>query len=864
MTSAEFFVPTFSSSTANPQAVLSFDNIRFTILTERLIRIELSHSGIFEDHPSQVFWHRNQPLPKVEVQETSTTVQIETVYYKLNCRKEGGEINPISIQILIKEFGHTIHLDEPNPGILPGTTRTLDEADGAIPLNPGFLSRSGWIQLDDTSSLIFNSQGWLEPRPGFTDYRDLYLLISGGDYKGALKDYQKISGTPGLLPRAFLGNWWSRFWEYTQQDLQQLVDRFHQEEIPLSTLIIDMDWHITRTCNACSGWTGFSWNRKLFPDPPELLTWLHERGLISALNLHPAEGIHSHEDQYPTAARALGVDPDTKQPLPFEIENPKFAQIYFEDILHPIEEQGVDFWWLDWQQGETTQLPGLDPLWWLNHLHYFDLGRQKNKRPIIFSRWGGPGTHRYPIGFSGDTVVSWQSLAFQPWFTASAANAAYGWWSHDIGGHMHGMEDNELYIRWVQFGVLSPIFRLHSTKDEFVDRHPWHADAEVLRLTRSAMQFRHALIPYLYTMALRNHLEGLPVVYPMYYDWPLEESAYDSCNQYMFGTELMVAPVVSPIDPEIGKTKAGIWFPPGDWFEFFSGIPHEGNRWEINFYDLEEIPLFAKAGSIIPLQAETTRNGAANPSVIDLHVFPGMDGCFVLYEDDGVSQDYLQISGARTLFQSQYTDSSLKVTIFPTDGDNVYIPKGRSYRILLRGVNYPDSISACLQGNPEEIIFTYDQRTHTVATERIELVSNQQLMVEIRCQVRHILADKPSFKMRLIKFLKGMKIENLSKYRIASLSEELQNDIMCLIHPQIKLTDNQKIALIEMITGSGVVGIDHPQNGKKTLLVNPQGLSGFKCLQPKQVQINPRGSIISENKSEVVLDYFGLAQLRLK
>lgn len=860
MHSIQFFTPPLSSAIANLQTVIRFANFRFTMLTERFLRIEFDPEGIFEDRPSQVFWYRHQPLPQTEIHQTSSSLQIETAYYKLTCQQFRNEINLQSIQIVIKETGLIFHVDGSNPGLLPGTARTLDEADGAIPLNPGLLSRSGWTQIEDTTSLIFNAESWLEPRKAAIGYRDLYLLIYGSDYKSALQDYQKVAGTPGLLPRAFLGNWWSRYWEYTQRDLQHLVERFQREEIPLSTLIIDMDWHNTQTGNDCSGWTGFSWNRTLFPEPSNLMNWLHEHGLISALNLHPAEGIHAHEDQYPAAANALGVESQSKKPLPFNIADAKFTQAYFEHILHPIENQGVDFWWLDWQQGEFTQLPGLDPLWWLNHLHYFDLGRTPAKRPVIFSRWGGPGNHRYPIGFSGDTVVSWQSLAFQPWFTASAANAAYGWWSHDIGGHMRGMEEDELYVRWVQFGVLSPIFRLHSTKDEFVDRHPWHSDAEVLKLTRGAMQFRHALIPYLYTMARRNQQQGLPPISPLYYDWPAEESAYIPGNQYMFGTELMAAPITSPIDSEIGKAKQGVWFPPGDWFEFFSGTHHAGGGWEISFNDLNEIPLFAKAGSIIPLQAETTLNGATNPRKIDLLVFPGGDGSFTLYEDDGVTQDYLRRGGANTVFTSHYTDSSLAITIAPVEGETTHVPDDRSYRILFRGVHHPEEMIAKLDGHPLEIIFNYDPITCTASTQTIELTPHQHLTVEMRCLVGKVLAEKPDMKSRLIPFLKGMHIENVTKWKIGSMADELQKGVKCLIHPQIKLTENQKIALIEMITGAGVVVLDHPQNGKKILLVNPGQQTGFKCKRVITLHIDPNGSVISKNKSRIAVDYFGLVK----
>jgi hypothetical protein len=161
---------------------------------------------------------------------------------------------------------------------------------------------------------------------------------------------------------------------------------------------------------------------------------------------------------------------------------------------------------MDWQQGRRTAGSDLDPLWWLNHLHFLDLGRNPARRSFAFSRWGGLGSHRYPVGFSGDTVVSWRSLAFQVHFTATAANVAFGWWSHDIGGHMEGIEDAELYVRWLQFGVFSPILRLHSTQNPFHERRPWGWDAQTLALARSAMRLRHALIP----LSVQHGLAGTP------------------------------------------------------------------------------------------------------------------------------------------------------------------------------------------------------------------------------------------------------------------------------------------------------------------------------------------------------------------
>ena len=863
MSVLEIFIPSLTAAQADPRAVFQFPKARFSLLSPRLIRFETSPTGRFEDQPSQVFWYRRQPIPPANITRDDRSLSIETAVFKLTYHDSPKGLTHNSLRLMIKETGVTVRLDDRNPDILPGTTRTLDETNGPVRLQPGLVSRLGWVQVDDTPSLLFDENGWMAPRPVQSGYRDLYLLVSGSDYKAALQDYQRIAGTPSLLPRAFLGNWWSRFWEYSQDDIQHLVERYQREHIPLSVLIVDMDWHITKTGNTCSGWTGFSWNRLLFHDPPGLLNWLHAHGLNTSLNLHPAEGIHPHEEHYAQAARLLGLDPEKEEPIPFDIVDQAFTRVYFTELLHPLEEQGVDFWWLDLQHGQETRLAGLDPLWWLNHLHFYDLARDGKKRPVIFSRWGGPGNHRYPIGFSGDTIVSWKSLAYQPYFTATAANAAYGWWSHDIGGHMRGTEDGELYTRWVQFGVLSPIFRLHCTKDTFISRAPWDFDAEVLRLTRQAMQFRHALVPYLYTMARRNEQQGLPLVTPLYYDWPAEESAYLATGQYLFGSQLMAAPVTTPLDRDLNRSRQCTWFPPGEWFDFFSGECYAGPQWIIQYHALAHMPLYARAGAILPLQADTAQNGVENPEKIDLLVFPGKDGHFKLYEDDGRSQAYLHGSSCSVEFDSFWTDTTLSVRISPAVGDVKCIPQCRTYRILFRGVDRPDGCTALLDGIRVNVSMDYDQSSHTASMGPLRLGIDQNLFVKIHVLDRPLMAPDSTVEAAVMDLLKLARMETVTKWKISTSIGKLSREITGLVDPELELTASHLTALLETITGAGAVKINLPQGGERVLLLNPNHLAGFKCRGKQSLLVETGEMLLSDEIKPVEVDYFGLIKIEL-
>ena len=356
--------------------------------------------------------------------------------------------------------------------------------------------------------------GWIAPR--HSGNFDVYVFAFGRDYKRALRTFYRLAGPTPLLPRFALGNWWSRYHPYSASEYLQLLDRFAAAYVPLSVAVLDMGWHLVDIDPKYgSGWTGYTWNRELFPDPPAFLRELHEPGLAVSLNVHPAEGVHAHEHAYPAIAKRLGIDPASELPVSFDPTDPDFLQAYFGELHHPLEDQGVDFWWLDWQQGAVTRVPGLDPLWLLNHFHFLDSGR-RGRRPLTFSRYAGVGSHRYPIGFSGDTVISWASLDFQPYFTATASNVGFGWWSHDIGGHFFGSKDDELATRWVQFGVFSPIMRLHSSFSPFNTKEPWRFGEQAKRIMERFLRLRYQLVPYLYTMNRRAHADGQPLVLPMY------------------------------------------------------------------------------------------------------------------------------------------------------------------------------------------------------------------------------------------------------------------------------------------------------------------------------------------------------------
>jgi len=772
-----------ASPTANPASIVSGPHVRFTVLTARLFRLEYSPSGSFEDRPSQAFWYRQQPVPVFTTTNSGEIIEIDSEYLHLQYHVNDKGFTSNSLSIEVKTNGVVWHFGDSyrRAHNLMGTARTLDGVNGRVGLGTGLNSRAGWSLVDDSKSLVFNSDDWLEPR-NHVDNLDLYFFGYGHDYICAVQDFQKIAGETPLIPRFILGNWWSRFWAYSDIELKALMEDFQAHDVPLSVCIIDMDWHITKTGNASSGWTGYTWNRDLIPDPEGLIDWLHSRGLKTALNLHPSEGVHPHEEQYPKMAEWMGIDPATNEPVPFDISDRRFTEGYFNILHHPYEQMGVDFWWMDWQQGSISRMPGLDPLWWINHLHFLDLSRDGRKRPFIFSRWGGLGNHRYPIGFSGDTVISWESLSNQPAFTSTAANVGYGWWSHDIGGHMGGIEDDELYTRWIQYGVFSPVLRMHCTNNPFHERRPWGRGPAAERAATSALRLRHQLIPYLYSMAWRNHREGIPMITPMYYTHPEEEGAYESIGQeYWFGSELVAAPYITPHDSETGLARQRVWLPEGDWFNFFTGEYNKSNGWQIFYGDLESILIFARAGAIVPLDKNPGASGVDNPASLEVHIYAGASNRFELYEDDGETNDYHVGKYAVTPFIQHWQGTQASFTILPVIGDISTIPASREYRLVLHGIENPAIVDLLLNDTHLPIKTTYDASAESFSIEPVTITPKDKFTLTIRTVGDTLLSKRDRRKEALHHALLSFKLDTWIKAEIAHDLPDLLTGVKGLV-----------------------------------------------------------------------------------
>ena len=703
---------------AHAEVVYSDQTVRFTLVDEATVRMEYAPDGKFIDNKSFVAVERNYVAVKHTLKVSGKKITITTPKFTLTYKLGSGAFTSANLKIEgnAKAIGKKIVWQ---PGMqqkdnLKGTYRTLDGYDGnmhdgkPMPIEDGLLARDGWTLIDDSNSLLFDGDpdwDWVTTRPSAKGAQDWYFMAYGTNYKQALKSFTRFAGNVPLPPRYAFGYWWSRYWSYSDQDFRDLIGNFKNLDIPLDVLVVDMDWHPISP-EAGGGWTGWDWNERLFPDYKQFLKFLDDAGVKTTMNLHPADGVRPYEKRYAEFARRYGNT--NGKAVEFLGSDKRFVKALFDTYLHPYMDEGVDFWWLDWQQWLTDKkVPGLSNTFWCNYIWFSDMQRQGKKRPMLYHRWGGLGNHRYQIGFSGDAYITWKSLDYLPYFNSTASNVLYGYWSHDIGGHMNHKYgtpvDPQLYTRAMQMGKYLPILRSHSTKDPALNKEPWAFDQAVQKRLKAVIDGRYALVPYIYTMCRRTHETGISLCRPMYYDYPEAPEAYDCKNEYMFGDNMLIAPITQPIAPDEKYSHVDVWLPEGKWLELETGSMLDGGVTVKRSFSIDEYPVYVKAGSILPYFGKVN-NLSGNRQPVTVRVFPGGEsGEFTLYEDNGEDARY-ETEFATTPLSYTRTGNLLKVTIGARVGSYADMPATRHYAVALPCQLAP--IKAEVDGKP--VPFTYD------------------------------------------------------------------------------------------------------------------------------------------------------------
>lgn len=591
---------------------------------------------------------------------------------------------------------------------LGGGFRTLDlfgadiDQHGGLQLDFGILSRQGFFCYDDSRGPVFDATGrFPRARRDGEGGTDLYVFGYGRDYAAAQRSLALVSGPVPMPPARLMGvadAWWQVL---TDQDYLRRIREYGENGFTIPDVeTYDMEAFADR--NPKCSWSRTEWNLDLIPDPKKLNAEMEAMKVATLINLHPHGGIARGTRGYEPLMEALRdnrfldehpADPENGAVHP-DFADPRYFVPWLEHIVKPLFDEGLRGIWSDYQPKtpeefwrepeEMTKIDALPVGAMLAHLLYLlsagvrftdASATPPPRRGALFARFEGPrpgrrspdeppsllGAHRYPMQWSGDMKVRWEAYAAKVPMTAASANVLAAHWSHDAGGLLLEKEP-ELLARDLWFQALSggirhhgfnPAARCHDDPElkTNCDPRPWLYGEACTRATRLATELRSRLFPEIYTAAFRCHVDARTPMRGMYIDHPLRRQAHANPQQYMFCEHLLVAPVTRPGRGPGRVATQAVWFPDGVWHNFFTHERCVGDERRLVCADLDEIPLYVRAGVPVAMQPVSKHMGSEQIHTLVVRAYPGRDGATgtsSLHEDDRDSAGYLRGACATT------------------------------------------------------------------------------------------------------------------------------------------------------------------------------------------------------------------------
>ncbi len=679
--------PAGGEALVNSSAAVVRGSVRFEVLSPSLVRMEYSPGATFEDRPSvgvvgRDAWPGVTPRTEEKGGWLNVSTDSMTVAYKL----DSGAFSSANLRVTWtdKSGRHTWKPGVKDDGNLGGVPASLDNRSMQVVNDPGPLSRNGYCFLADSRSALFDkATDWVQPRHE-KDSQDWYFFIYGNDYASALGTLSKLLGPVPMLPRYMFGAWYGSRAGYSADEWKMIVKQFRDERLPLDVVVLDSDSTTTVT------WAGYDWDLEQMPDPKGFFEWLAKRGIRATVNEHYGALTEQNDEHFDQIRDAMGLPEDTKE-IHHDLANKKYAEL-FMDLLHkPALDMGMAFWWQDGAAG--ANMDGLDGLLWTRHVELEGIERITGKRSTTFCRLGTAlGSHRYGIFFTGDLTGIWETLPVLIPATVRSGNQLVPYMNNLCGGVFTVDLPVELYQRWVQFGAFSPILWFHGL---WGLRQPWEYGPEGEATYRKFVELRYALLPYIYTYSRIAHDTGLPLVRGTYLQYPNQDGAYTHDQQYMFGGELLAAPITQPGNGKVVTRE--VFLPAGDeWFDYFTGDIYEGGPTVKHECPLDRMPLFVRAGSIIPMAPQMDYSDQAGVDPLTLDVYAGRSAAqFRLYEDDGTSLGYRNGEFAWTPveFKQARGAGNYTLSVGPVEGKFSGQLKQRRYVVALHGLLKPASVA---------------------------------------------------------------------------------------------------------------------------------------------------------------------------
>ncbi len=639
------------------EAYIVGNKYRFTILSPRLIRLEYAPDGVFEDRPTSIVINRAFPKCEYSITESASLIQINTGIFTLTYAKDKefkAGVLGVNIKAVINGTDKEWQINNPEVRNFRAINFSIDSMKDKIVLDKGLYSLDGFCIIDDSKSLVLDNNDNFVPRK--EGVKDLYLFLYDKDFEGCLTDYFTLTGYPSLIPRYALGAWWYKNDKYTPNDIGSLVSKFNENNMPISIFLLGDYWH-----NDVSGYTPII-------DLKSISSYLLSNNIRLGVTINPNFNITKKSNEYNLISNFYNGDKFNFVPL----SNEKLM-VYLKLFVSNLTNMGVSLFSIDYNNPSDK-----NSLWKFNHYH-IGLEEIQNRRGIVLARNSGFASHRYPVIFSGKTKVNWTTLNLLPRYNLQGYNMGISFIAHPIGGYVGGVEEDELYLRYIQFACFSPIFLLASEGGKYYKREPWKWNSIIEGHIINYTNLRYKLIPYLYSESYDYHKTGHGIIKPFYYDYPkvYDEPQYN--NQYFFGRNFFVAPITTRKNAVINRVMKKVFFPDGIWFDFLQGKKYTGGRAYDNFYRDEDYPVFVKAGAIIPISTNIRED---IQSTLELDVYPLDNGEYNLYEDDGISQNYKKGLYMITKLEYKYEVDNYTLSIRRADGKNLL--SRRNYLICFK------------------------------------------------------------------------------------------------------------------------------------------------------------------------------------
>jgi alpha-glucosidase len=685
----------------------SSDVIVFKACSEKVLMVNLRQKDS-EDSDRLVVAKTDWPNVNTYIDTTGTTLRLGTASYVVEIER-----NPLRFHLYgSSEKGSSRFLcEEPSAGGISQGKLTFQTSGGTFfgvhNRTQGSLSTptggnvfagnqgqaggpfawttNGWGFLADADggNIAISSTTFSFERPASTSEHDFewYFLI--GSPKEIIKGFHDLTGFPPLFPKYTLG-FMNTEWGIDQTELYNNIRMYRAKSIPIDAYILDFDWMDWGS----DDYGEFRWGPK-FPDGPSgaLTDSLKQYGMhlmgIRKPRVHTGtiEGNYAQSQGFFTDIVTDYFSGKTVGRMNFNI--PDARRWFWESfaIQCGSYNKGITGYWND----EADEYGGNFMFMQMQRAMYEGQRLLNNKRVWSVNRNYYSGAQRYAYGlWSGDIRTGFQTMAEQRLFMLSSITLGASWWGMDIGG-FSGSPSPENYYRWIQFGTFVPIFRVHGTLNQ--EREPWNYGALAESLSTKSIRLRYRLMPYIYSAAWENHLMGLSIARPLVFEYPDDAEVLDLSSEWMFGPSLLVSPVVSA-----GATQQSVYLPQGTWLDFETGQSYAGGmRYTVDVKN-DHIPLYVKAGSLIPMSPPAQYVDAPEMlKEVILSSYPGGTGESTVYDDDGITYEYESGLYSTTKLGHDRNESRALIEVGPRSG--AYVPAQRDWLCQLHWVtSTPESV----------------------------------------------------------------------------------------------------------------------------------------------------------------------------